>query len=223
MITGDHRLDFAGDNALMATRSRGRNAGGGRPRVVAAAAWGVGGAAAGVTALVVVAARLAVRGDLTLDIGRGRTCQPLRPFGVDISAPRQVVFDVIADPYLGRTPHAMADKLKVLERGSDMVLAAHFTPVGSKSVTTTVETVRFKPPDLVAFRVVRGPLPEVTETFRLADTPTGSRLDYSGELGADFWSAGRWAGRYVAAKWEDTVRTSLAAIKSEAERRADKR
>jgi Polyketide cyclase / dehydrase and lipid transport len=180
----------------------------------------LGAAAGGGAAVIAVGVALAVRGDLTLDIGWGRTRRPLGPFGVDVSAPQEVVFAVIADPYLGRTPHAMADKLQVVERGSDMVLAAHHTRVGPRLVTTTVETVRFSPPDLVAFRLVRGPVPEVTETFRLSTTGAGTRLDYSGELAADLWAFGRWAGRYAAAKWESTVRASLQDIKVEAERRA---
>jgi hypothetical protein len=49
-----------------------------------------------------------------------------------MAAPREVVFDVIAEPYLGRAPRALADKLRVLERGGDMVLAAHFTPLGGR-------------------------------------------------------------------------------------------
>ena len=56
--------------------------------------------------------------------------RPLGPQQLEMAAPRELVFDVIAEPYLGRTPRALADKLRVLERGSDMVLAAHFTPVG---------------------------------------------------------------------------------------------
>jgi hypothetical protein len=35
------------------------------------------------------------------------------------------------DAYLGRTPHALRGKLQVIERGADLVLAAHFTPVGA--------------------------------------------------------------------------------------------
>ena len=155
-----------------------------------------------------------------MDIGWGRTRRPLGPFGVDIAAPQEVAFAVIADPYLGRTPHAMATKLQVIERASDMVLAAHHTRVGSRLVTTTVETVRFSPPDVVAFRLVRGPVPEVTETFRLSATSAGTRLEYSGELGTDLWALGRWAGRYAAARWEATVRATLESIKGEAERRA---
>jgi hypothetical protein len=49
-----------------------------------------------------------------------------------MAAPRELVFDVIAEPYLGQTPRALAGKLRVLERGSDMVLAAHFTPLGGR-------------------------------------------------------------------------------------------
>jgi hypothetical protein len=56
-----------------------------------------------------------------------------------IRAPPQVVFDVIASPYLGRTPRALAEKLQVWERGTDIVLAAHFTRVRC-GVTMTLET-----------------------------------------------------------------------------------
>jgi len=62
-----------------------------------------------------------------------------------IAAPREIVFDVIASPYLGRTPRALQSALEVWERGADMVLAAHFTPVKC-GVTPTVETVRFTSP-----------------------------------------------------------------------------
>jgi hypothetical protein len=65
-----------------------------------------------------------VRGALTLDLGVGRRVRPLGPLRVRIRAPREVVFDVISGPYLGRTPRTLASKLEVLERGSDLVLAA---------------------------------------------------------------------------------------------------
>jgi hypothetical protein len=163
---------------------------------------------------------LALRGDLTLDVGWGRTRRPLGPIPIDISAPREVVFAVIAEPYLGRMTHALSEKLHVIERGSDMALAAHHTRVSSSLVSTTLETVRFSGPDLVSFRLVRGPVPEVTEIFRLSETSMGTRLDYSGELGTDLWALGQWAGRYAAAKWEAAVQSSLDQIKTEAERRA---
>jgi hypothetical protein len=178
------------------------------------------GFAGGATAMIGAGVGLALRGELTLDVGWGRTRRPLGPITVDISAPREVAFAVIADPYLDRTPHALADKLQVIERGSDMALAAHHTRLRGSLVSTTVETVRFSPPDLVSFRLIRGPVPEVTETFRLSDTSAGTRLDYAGELGTDMWALGRLAGRYAAAKWETTVQASLDEIKAEAERRA---
>ena len=42
-----------------------------------------------------------------------------------LSPPAPSSYDVIADPYLAKTPRAMRSKLEVLERGSDMVLANH--------------------------------------------------------------------------------------------------
>ena len=52
-------------------------------------------------------AALVARAGLTLDIGIGRRIRPLGPIALDIAAPPEVVFDVIAAPYLGRTPRAM--------------------------------------------------------------------------------------------------------------------
>jgi hypothetical protein len=161
---------------------------------------------------------LFVRGAVTLDLGLGRTLRPLGPIVVRIAAPREVVFDVISSPYLRRTPRALEEKLKVLERGQDLVLAAHFTEVGPL-VATTVETVRFEPPSRVHFRLVRGPVPHVVERFLLRETADGTELDYRGELGTDLWALGRWWGSAVARRWEAAVRASLAAVKLEAERR----
>jgi len=101
--------------------------------------------------------RLLTSGALTLDLDVGRRLQPLGPLTQTIRAPREVVFDVIAGPYLGKTPRALADKLQVWERGSDMVLAAHFTQVKC-GITTTLETVRFQRPDRIDFHLVRGPV-----------------------------------------------------------------
>jgi hypothetical protein len=177
------------------------------------------GVAAGAVSLG-VGFRLLLGGDLTVDTGLGRVVQPLGPFSVAMAAPRVIVFEVIASPYLGRTPRALADELTVLERGSDMVLAAHRTRVGGRLVATTVETVRFNRPETVDFRLVRGPVPRVVERFTLHDEEGSTRLEYTGELGTDFWLPGRWWGRLVARKWEATVRSSLERIRVEAERRA---
>lgn len=160
-----------------------------------------------------------VRGSLTLDLGVGRRTRPLGPQRVQIDAPRQLVFGVVEGPYR-RTPRAMAGKLEVLERGSDLVLAAHHTPLGRGLRATTVETVRFDPPGLISFRLLRGPVPHVTETFVLEEAGEGTELVYSGELGTDLWALGAAWGGLVARSWEQTVAGSLAEVKEEAERRA---
>lgn len=175
------------------------------------------GAATGVLATGYV---LVVRGALTLDIGVGRSIRPLGPIEEFITAPPEVVFDVIAAPYLGPTPKAMESKLHVLVRGTDLVLAEHFTPAGGGLVATTVETVKFDRPHRIDFRLLRGPVPHVVETFELRGAPGGTKFGYTGEMGADLWGLGRWWSNRVAARWERTVQDSLNSIKAEAERRA---
>jgi hypothetical protein len=186
------------------------------PRVLSYATVGAGVTAAGYVGL--------VTGACPVDLGIGRRVRPLGPQLVEMAAPREVVFDVIAQPYLCRTPRALADKLRVLEHGSDMVLAAHFTPLGGRLglVAQTVETVRFTRPERVDFRLVRGPVPHVVEAFVLTERAGGAgiRLAYDGEIGADLWLLGqRWC-ELVARRWERTVAASLAGVKAEAERRA---
>lgn len=180
------------------------------------------GLSAGGAVLVAVTAvyALLVRGALTLDLGVGRRTRPLGPIRLTIAAPREVVFDVIAGPYR-RTPRAMRDKLEVLERGEDLVLAAHHTPLAFGQRATTVETVRFEPPGRIAFRLVRGPVPHVVETFELTATPDGGTdFLYTGELGTDLWALGAWWGDLVAKSWERTVEASLTGARDEAERLA---
>jgi len=164
---------------------------------------------------------LVVTGKLTIDTGWGRRVRPLGPFGIEIAAPATTVFDVIAAPYLGRTPRAMSGKLQVLQRGTDMVLAEHYTPVHQGRLTAaTLETVTFDPPHRIAFRLVRGPVPHITEEFALTEHDGTTRLEYSGELGTDFAVAGQWWADRVAAAWEAAVRSSFTSIRAEAERRA---
>ncbi len=163
---------------------------------------------------------LTVRGALTLDLGLGRRLRPLGPIERTIAAPPGTVFDVIAAPYLARTPRAMSDKLRVWERGSDMALAAHLTDVGGLT-TTTVETVRFERPHRISFRLLRGPVPHVVETYELTEAPEGTRFTYLGEMGTDGWRLGQWWGHRVARLWERAVAASLDLIQAEAERRAN--
>jgi len=160
-----------------------------------------------------------VTGKLTIDTGWGRRVRPLGPFGVEIAAPVATVFDVIAAPYLGRTPRAMAGELRVLQRGTDMVLAEHYTPVhGGRLIAATLETVTFDRPHRVTFRLGRGPVPHVAEEFTLTEHDGATRLEYSGELGTDFGAAGQWWADRVAAAWEAAVRSSFEGIQTEAER-----
>jgi hypothetical protein len=163
--------------------------------------------------------RLLTSGALTLDLDVGRRRQPLGPLLHAIRAPQEVVFDVIAGPYLGKTPRALADKLEVWERGSDLVLAAHFTQVKC-GTTTTLETVRFQRPDRIDFRLVRGPVPHLVESFLLAPSDAGTELRWQGELGTDLWAIGEWWGGRVARTWTHAVQKSLHELAAEAERRA---
>lgn len=165
---------------------------------------------------------LVVRGVLTIDLKLGRRVRPLGPMTMRIQAPRDVVFDVIAAPYLGRTPRALAEKLRVIERGENMVLAEHYTPV-SGLIATTLETVRFSRPERIDFRLVRGPVPYVVEHFLLEERDGATDLEYGGELGTDLWVLGAAWGRLVVPAWERTVHRSLESIRSEAERRSASR
>jgi len=159
-----------------------------------------------------------VTGRLTLDLGIGRRLRPLGPVSVDVAAPQEVVYAAAAAPYAERRPRAWEEKVHILARGEGMVLAAHYTPVG-RLTAVTVETVTLDAPRQIGFRLVRGPVPHVVETFDLEPTPVGTRLTYTGELGTDLWGAGELWGNLVARSWEAAVRTSLEAIKAEAERR----
>jgi hypothetical protein len=181
---------------------------------------GVTMAAAGVTAAGYAGL---VTGACPVDLGVGRRPRPLGPQVVEVAAAREIVFDVIAQPYLGRATRAQKEKIRVLERGSDMVLAAHLTPVGSGLVAKTTETVRFTRPERVDFRVVRGPVPHVVEEFVLTAVPAGTRLEYRGEMAADLWGLGeRWCD-LVARSWERAVADSLRSVQAEAERQAARR
>jgi hypothetical protein len=161
-----------------------------------------------------------VTGRLTLDLGIGRRTRPLGPIHLEIAAPRETVFAVAAAPYADRQPRALREKVEILERAGQMVLAAHRTPVGSGLTAVTVETVTLDPPNRMGFRLLRGPVPQVVETFAFDETADGTRFTYSGGLGTDLWRLGQAWGDLVARNWVHAVRDSMAAIKTESERRA---
>lgn len=179
----------------------------------------VAGVLAGPLVLSAGAYGLLVRGRLTLDLGWGRSFHPLGPLRVTIAAPRELVFEVMAAPYLGRAPRAVREKVEVLERAGEMVLAAHRTPVG-RFVAVTVETVRLSRPDRIDFRHVRGPVPHVVESFLLREAGGGTEVIYEGELGVDLWAAGRWWGGRLVPLWERIVGGSLEEVRAAAEARA---
>jgi uncharacterized protein YndB with AHSA1/START domain len=160
-----------------------------------------------------------VTGRLSLDLGVGRRTRPLGPLTVEIAAPREMVYAVATAPYAERPPRAMKEKVVVLERSEGMVLAAHRTPVGARLVAVTVETVTFEPPARISFRLVRGPVPHVAETFELEETRNGTRLTYTGELGTDLGAVGECWGDLVERSWVAAVRESFTSIR-EAERGA---
>ena len=161
-----------------------------------------------------------VTGRLTLDLGIGRRTRLLGPRRLDIAASRETVYAVAAAPYVDQQTRAMREKVEILERAGQMVLAAHRTPVGSGLTAVTVETVTLDPPNRMGFRLLRGPVPHVIETFTFDETTEGTRLTYTGELGTDLWLLGQAWGRLVAGSWVQAVWDSLAAIKTERERRA---
>lgn len=160
-----------------------------------------------------------VDGRLTLDTGIGRRVRPLGPVEFLFRAPPETVFDLIAVPYGDRPPRAVREKVQIWERGSDLVLAAHLTSVGGRTVTT-VETVRLERPTRLDFRLVRGPVPHLAESFVLEPHGDGTSLIWGGELGTDFGAIGSWWADRVAVVWERAVRHSLEAVSAEIERRA---
>jgi len=160
----------------------------------------------------------AVTGALTVDLAVGRRTRPLGPITLTIRAPRARVFAAAAAPYAERQTRAMREKVQILERAGTMILAAHHTPIGGRLTAVTVETVVLNPPQEIRFRLLRGPVPHVEETFAFEETDGTTTLTYTGALGTDLWALGQWWGNLVARTWENTVRTSLDQIKAEAER-----
>ncbi|MBI4259159.1 MAG: SRPBCC family protein [Actinobacteria bacterium] len=174
---------------------------------------------AGVASLVF----LMTRGWLTLDLGWGRSHHQVGPLEVTIDAPRDLVFEQLSSPYVGRTPAAMRGGLEVLERGRDLVVALHRTRLRLLD-SITVEAIGFEPPERIRFRHVRGPVPHAVEEFRLTEEGGSTRLEYRGELGIDFWWLGRLAGRHwVVPNWQRIVQAAMEKTKAGAESRQEAR
>jgi len=147
-------------------------------------------------------------------------CAERRPFGSRVFGETGLpaLPDTTAGNQVGRS-QVVAERIRVLERGTDMVLAAHRTAVRGRLVATTVETVHLVRPARVDVRLVRVPVPNVVERFVLTTADAGTMLEYSGELGTNLW----WIGETVGSSRRRPVgagrRRLLETIKAEVERR----
>lgn len=90
---------------------------------------------------------LIATGTLTLDTGWGRRSRALGPQVVRIAAPRQLVFELVAAPYGIDPPRAFREKIEVLDRGRDMVLAAHVVARSLAELKSAAEDVAALRPD----------------------------------------------------------------------------
>jgi len=186
---------------------------------VADETWVLAGVGAVLALLVVGLVWAWLLGKLTLDVGWGRSTHPLGPLEMAVGAPPEIVYDVVASPYLSHTPRELRGQLEVLERGADLVVAAHHTRLWWLT-STTVESVRFERPERVSFRLLRGVAPHVREQFTFEESDQGTIVRYGGELAMDFWIPGRIAGRLVARTWKRVVRQHMEQVKGIAEDRA---
>lgn len=163
---------------------------------------------------------LLAMGRLTLDLGWGRTVHPLGPITTRVDAPRELVFEVMTAPYVGRAP---GDGVDVYARGVGLAVAAHHTKVHFYTART-VELIELEPSRRVGFRHLAGPVPHAVERLELRDAGGATEIEYSGEIGLDFFALGRIAARrWVRPQWERAVREHLEGLRSRAEQRAEGR
>jgi len=169
--------------------------------------------------LLVAAGFLALAmGRLHLDLGWGRSTHPLGPLRVRIKAPRELVYEILCAPYLGR---ARVESIEVLAGSDSLVVAAHLTKVHFYEART-IEVIAFDPPSKMGFQHLTGPVPEATEEFRLEADGAATVLEYDGQLGIDFFLLGRVAARrWVLPQWNRAVAEHLDEVQEIAERRAE--
>ena len=162
---------------------------------------------------------LLAMGRLCLDLGWGRSIHPLGPITTRIAAPRSLVFEMITAPYEGRGPGGSG--IEIVARSDRLAVATHHTKVHFYNART-VELIEVDPPGRVGFRHLVGPVPHAVEQFTLAEVDGGAtEIEYSGEIGIDFFVLGRLAARrWVRPQWEGVVREHLEDLKGRAEQRA---
>ena len=130
-------------------------------------------------------------GRLHLDLGWGRSLHPLGPIRVRIEAPRELVYEILSAPYVGR---ARSESIDVVARSESLVVASHLTRVHFYKVRA-VEAIDLAPPERMGFTHLTGPVPYAVEEFRLEQEGDGTELHYDGELAIDFFLLGRIAAR----------------------------
>lgn len=158
-------------------------------------------------------------GRMHLDLGWGRSIHRLGPLRIRIEAPRELVFEILSAPYLGRVDK---ESIEVIARGESLVVAAHLTEVHFYEART-VEAVELQPPTRMGFRHLAGPVPYAVEEFRLEADGEATDLHYDGELGIDYFWLGRIAARHwVLPKWNGTVEAHMEEVKQRAEQRAER-
>lgn len=172
-------------------------------------------------ALIAGAVLALAMGRLSLDLDWGRSLHELGPLRVSIAAPRELVYEVLSAPYLGR---ASSDSIEVLAGSEELVVATHLTKVHFYEART-VEVIELEAPSRMGFKHLTGPVPHAVEEFRLEQQDgDATDLHYTGELGIDFFVLGRIAGRrWVVPQWNRAVGEHLEEVKARAEQRAQRR
>src|SRR5918995_1968094 len=156
-------------------------------------------------------------GRLHLDLGWGRSLHRLGPIRIRIEAPRELVYEILSAPYVGRARNPSID---VLARDDSLVVASHLTKVHFYEART-VEAINLEPPARMGFWHLTGPVPHAVEQFRLEPQGDTTELHYDGELGIDFFVLGRIAGRrWVVPQWHQAVSQHLDDVKERAEQRS---
>ncbi len=138
---------------------------------------------------------------------------------ISIAAHQDLVFQLISAVGQGSD----AAHARVLERPSrDRAIVEFTTSVFGRHVRTE-EEVQFLPPDRITYRLLRGPLPQVEEEFRLDPAKNGVILRYSGSFVAhEPWPRTVFDRLVVPWIYRRAVWKSMQGIKQAAEERQRK-
>ncbi len=144
---------------------------------------------------------------------------PLPSLSLPIRARLELVFQLIAA--VGQGPDAR--HARVQERPAPDRLIVEFTTRVLGRTVRTLEEVRLHPPDRITYRLLRGPLPEVEEEFRLEASDPGVILRYAGTYRPhDPWPRALFDRLVVPRIYRAAVCRSMEQIKRAAEERQSK-